>query len=41
MAATPGSTPTPSDPVELHAIWARDTVTPVVRRVLDVIATSS
>ena len=27
----------PERPVELHAIWARDAVTPVVRRVLDVI----
>ena len=28
----------PERPVELHAIWSRDTVTPVVRRALDVIA---
>jgi DNA-binding transcriptional LysR family regulator len=28
----------PERPVELHAIWARDTVSPVVRRVLGVVA---
>ena len=27
----------PDRPVELHAIWPRDAVTPVMRRVLDVI----
>lgn len=28
----------PERPVELHAIWARETITPVMRRVLDVVA---
>lgn len=28
----------PERPVELHAIWARGTITPVMRRVLDVVA---
>jgi len=27
----------PDRPVELHAIWSREAVTPVVRRVLDVV----
>ena len=31
----------PERPVELHAIWARDTSSPVVRRVLEVIASST
>jgi hypothetical protein len=27
----------PERPVELHAIWPRDGVTPVMRRVLDIV----
>ena len=30
-------TPIPNGPIELYTVWSRESVSPVVRRVLDVI----